>query len=426
MNVTVKELEKSEVELTIEVGVEEAKPQLDAAVQRISQEVAVKGFRKGKAPYDVLAKTVGEATIYQEAFNAIVEAAYPKALDQHPELQIVGRASIDVVKLAPNNPIVFTATVPVLPTVQLGKLKKLTARKQLAQFDDTKYQKTLDDLRKMQAKEVLVDRVAKTGDKAIIDFEVKVGGVAIDGGSGYKQGIVLGEGKFIPGFEDNIVGLQKGDEKDFQTSFPTDYFKKDLQGKQADVHIVVHDIYEVELPELDDDFAKNVNFESVKELQDEIRKNIERELEEKAQAEYENAVIDELLESSTMAELSTSLIDDEAGKMLGELETDIAQQGLQFADYLQHIGKTEAELRDSFTPQATKRIQAAVLLRQLAKDLDITADPAEIDAEIAELKKLYEHVPGMADQVDTPAQRARTENQLIHKKTFQAIAAQSK
>jgi trigger factor len=425
MKVTSKELPKSQVELTIELSEEEIAPYVQDAAKRISQEVEVKGFRKGKVPYDVLKEHVGEQVIYEEAFNAIVEETYPKAVDQE-KLQVAGRASIDREKLAPGNPVVYKATVPLLPNVTLGNYKSLKARKQAEPVDEKKLEKTFDDLRRIRSKEVLVNRAAKIGDKVLIDFDVKIGGVSIEGGQGSKQGLLLGEGQFIPGFEEAVAGMSKGEEKDFNINFPADYHKKDIAGKPAEVHVKVHEVYEIELPEITDELAKDLNFGSLEELKKEIRSNLERENEQKVNEKFELEVIDEIIAQSQFGDLPDQIVDEEAEKMLAELKHDVQQQGLKVEDYLTHVKKTEDELLKDFRTNAEKRIKAALVMREVALAEAITVPHAEIDAEIEKMKEAYKSVPEMAGQLDSPAYRDRFENMMMHRKVFERLESFTK
>lgn len=421
MKVSKEEITKTEVALTIEVTVEEMKPYLDNAAKAISKEVEVKGFRKGKAPYDAVVAKVGEQTLYEEAFNELVNKTYADAVDQE-ELQVVGRANIDVVKLAPGNPVVYKATVPLMPTVTLGDYKtKLKTKKEEATFSEEKYEKTMNDLRGMRAKEVVVDRAAKTGDKVKIDFDVQVDGVSIEGGQGQGQMLELGSGKFIPGFEEAVEGMKKGEEKTFDVTFPEDYFKDDLKGKAAKVDVKTHDVYEVEMPELNDEFAKEMNFESLEQLEKEVKLNIERELEQESNHKFENEVIDEVVKLSTFDPIPEQLVSEEVEKMIRELMHDVGQQGVLFEDYLQHLDKTEDDLRSDFREKAEARLKAALAIREVAVAEDIKVEKEELEKEMEEMKKAYENMPEMMAQIEAPQHVERLQNMLIHKKLFAAL-----
>ncbi|HLD21605.1 MAG TPA: trigger factor [Patescibacteria group bacterium] len=424
MKVTKKELSKTEVELTIELDSAEVQPFVEKAAKRISQEVSIKGFRKGKVPYDLLKQHVGEAAIYEEAFNDMVEDSYPKAVTQE-KLQVVGRAKIDVEKVAPGNPIVYKATVPLMPKVVLGEYKKINARKQAVKMDEKKYERTLQDLRRMRAKEKLVTREAKEGDKILADFDVKVGGVPIEGGKGIKQEILIGDHRFIPGFEEQLVGMKKDEEKTFELQFPKEY-KKDLAEKKAEFQVKVHDVYEIELPELNDALAKELNFETLTQLQEEIKANITRELEQAEQEKFELAVVKELIEKSNFDPIPDQLIDEESNKMMHELEHDVTKQNLKFDDYLAHIKKTKEDLKKDFHDKAEERIKAALVMREIAVVEKIIAESSEVDKEINDLKKMYEHVPDAAAEIESPQQRARMENVILHRKTIERLESFAK
>ncbi len=424
MKATVEYLENSQAKLTIEVSVEELAPYVDAAAKRISNEVTVKGFRKGHVPLDVMKQHVGEATIYEEAFQQVVEKTYPVAVEQE-NLQVVGRANIDVEKIAPGNPIVYTAIVPLMPKIQLGEYKKLKAKRAKAEMDDKKFEKTMDELRRLRSKEKLVDRAAKEGDTVVIDFDVKVDGVSIEGGQAQKSRLSLGSGQFIPGFEDGVAGMKKGEKKIVDAKFPEDYFKKDLAGKAAKADVTLHDVYEIELPEMNDELAKELNFESLEKLHEEIRSNIMKELQEEADRDFEVAAIQEVVKNSTIDPIPDQLIDEEVEKMFNELKYDIINKGMQFEDYLTHMQKTEEDLKADFREKAVERIQAALVLRELAVAEKLEITKADVDADIEETRKVYEQYPEMMTQFENPAYRARVENMLMNKKVFDFLAGET-
>jgi trigger factor len=425
MQVTSKKLPKTQVELTIELSVDEVQPYVQKAAQRISKEVNIQGFRKGKVPYDILKQHVGEATVYEEAFNEIVDATYPKAIEQE-KLMVAGRAQIDVEKIAPGNPVIFKVTVPLLPTVTLGEYKTLKAKREQPKLDDKKFEKTLHDLRKMRASEKLVDRACKKGDKAVIDFDVKINGVSIEGGQGKEYGLMLEEGQMIPGFVDGVIGMKKEEEKDVDVTFPKDYHKKDIAGAKATVHFKVHNVYEVVLPELSDEVAKEMNFDSLEKLKEAIRENIMKELEHEAREKFEVAVIDEIVGKSTIEELPDQLISEETDKMIRELEHDVTQRGMQFDDYLKHVKKTREELKKELAVTAERRLKAALTVRELAVAEKITVDTAEVEKELTELRKAYANVPEAMERLSSSGQRERIENMLIQKHLFEKLEAYTK
>jgi trigger factor len=387
--------------------------------------VSIQGFRKGKVPYDILKQHVGEATIYEEAFNDMVDAAYPKAIAQE-KLMVAGRAKIDVEKIAPGNPVIFKITVPLLPKVKLGEYKTLKTRKEKPALDEKKFDKTLLDLRQMRATEKLVNREAKKGDKAVIDFDVKVNGVSIEGGQGKEYGLMLEEGQMIPGFVDGVIGMKKGDEKDVDVTFPKDYHKKDIAGAKANVHFKLHDVYEVVLPDLSEEMAKELNFDSLEKLKEAIRANIMKELEHEAQQKFEVDVIDEIVGKSTIDELPDQLIDEETDKMLRELEHDVKQRGMQFDDYLKHVKKSREEMKKELGTNAQRRLKAALTAREIAVAENITVEAAEVEKELSELRKAYENVPEAMEQLSSSGQHERIENMLMQKHMFEKLEGYTK
>jgi len=426
MKVTSKILPKTTVELTIELSVDEVQPYIQEAAKRIGKEVSIQGFRKGKVPYDILKQHVGEGTIYEEAFNDIVDATYPKAIEQE-KLMVAGRAKIDVEKVAPGNPVIFKVTVPLLPKVTLGAYTKgLKTKKSTPTLDEKKFEKTLLDLRQMRASEKLVNRAAKKGDKVVVDFDVKVNGVSIEGGQAKEYGLMLEEGQMIPGFVDGVVGMKKGDKKSVDVTFPKEYHKKDIAGSKAVVDFTAHDVYEIVLPDLTDDMAKEMNFESVEKLKEAVRANIMKELEHEAEEKFEGDVIEEIVGKSTIEELPDQLLDEEVDKMVRELERDVTKQNLKFDDYLKHIKKTQEELKKDLRVAAERRLKGALVVRELAVAEKITVNSTEVEKELSELRKTYANVPDAMERLSSSGQRERIENMLMHKHLFEKLSEYTK
>lgn len=426
MIVTQQDLPKRRVALTIEVSEDEACPLIERVAKKISEDVKIPGFRPGHVPMDVLKKHVGEASIYQEAFQSIVEKTYVQAIEQQ-KLPIVGRASIDVQKLAPGNPIIYVATVSLFPEVKLGKLEKLKARKKKVEVDAKELEKTLNELRKMRATEVLVNRAAAQGDKVLVDFTVKVDGVVIEGGKAEKMPLVLGEGRFIPGFEDHMMGLAKGAQKQFTLPFPDNYFKKELSGKTGEFSTTLQEVYEVKSPELNDELAKELQFKDVADLKSAIEKNIATELEKKETDRFEAELLNELAEKSKFSDLPDDLIDDETDKMLEELRGEIEREnGLKFDDYLAHIKKTEEDLKKDFHERAEQRLKVALVARSVADQEKITVSEADVDAELKKLREQFSQVPDFSAQMENPGYRRYLSNMMAHRKVVEKLASYAK
>ena len=279
MKSEVKKLAKSQVEITIEVSLEEIKSYLDKAVSKISQEIKIEGFRPGKAPYEIIKQKVGDMGILQEALDDIISATYYEVLKEQ-KIVTIGQPQIDIVKVAPNNPFVYKATAAVLPKVKVGDYKKIKIKREPIKIGDEPVDKILADIRKMRATEKLVDQPAKAGHKLTIDFEVFLNGVPIERGQHQKYPIVIGENKFIPGFEDQLIGLKAGETKEFKLKFPEKYFEKKLANKEAEFKVNCQAVYELELPELNNELAKSISadkFQTLSELKNNIQENLKTE-----------------------------------------------------------------------------------------------------------------------------------------------------
>lgn len=423
MNIKRNNLSKSQIELTVELSVAEIKPYVENAAKKVSQEVNISGFRKGHVPYNILKTHVGEASIYEEAFKNIVSQTLPKVLVQE-KIEVIGQPEVQPEKIAPNNPIIYKAKVWLYPKIELCDYKNLGVQKKVAKVSDETVDKTLGDLRRMRASEKVVTRQAKKGDKVVMDFDVLVGNVVVENGSYKKQDIEIGSGHFIPGFEDNIVGMKKNDKKDFKLRFPKEYHDKNLSNKEAMFKVNVLDIYEIELPKLDDEWAKSLGgFKNVDELKKALRTNIEKEEENKKQQEFENQLIEKLVEKSTFGEIPEMLIDAEIDKMTHELEHSITDQGGKFDEYLTSIKKKKEDLKKDFRNQAEKRVKSALALKEIVFKEKIKVVDEEVNAEIDKMKKYYQRAkPEIMAQLESAEYKRYVRNVIANQKIVHFIA----
>ena len=418
MKTEVKKIERGQAELTVELTVEEYQPFLEQAAKKISENLKIPGFRPGKAGFSIIKQKVGEAEIWQEALEPAVQKTFVKALDEQ-KLITVGSPNIDVVKLAPENPVIYKATVSLLPEVELGDYSKIEIKSKPVEVKNEEVKKALTNLQKMRAKESLVDREAKKGDKIDFDFETFMDKVPIENGKNEKFQLVIGEGNFIPGFEDNLIGLKKDETKEFELEFPKNYHQKNLAGRLADFKVKVNSVYQMELPELNDEFAKNLGpFKSVQELEDKIKENISQDAKLKEDHRLEEEMLDKLIEQSKFSDIPDILVDSEAKKMVHELEHNLADQGLNFDDYLSHIKKTREELLLDFTPQAIKRIKSALIIRQVGEQEKIKPTEKDIDIEVEKSKAMYQNNPEIEKQLNDLAYRGYLRNILTSQKVI--------
>lgn len=379
---TVTRLPKSQAKIDFVVSPEEAKPYLDQAVTDISSAKPIKGFRPGKATYEDIKRAYGEMLIWETALERVVRAHYVKTiLDQH--LDSVGSPAIEVGKLVPGSDIEFSVTVNLMPTaISLAEYTKPLVEERHRKVTDEEIAKALKELQTMRHVEVVVDRAAAKEDMAIVDLEIKKDRVVVEGGTSHDYRVYLNEPQYIPGFADKLVGAKKGDAKSFELEFPKDHYNKMLAGQNLEFSVTVKDIYELQLPPLDDAFAQTLGVETIEKLRELIAANLQNEANQKSDEATEIELLEKLVKDSRFSEIPDLITTEEVRRMLAELEHSIVQQGGNMKDYLSSIKKSMDELRLDFVPRAIQRIQTAVLLKEIAKKEEIAVSDAEIDAEV--------------------------------------------
>lgn len=421
MKSEVKKLERGQVELTIEISIEEYQPFLEAAATKISQNTKIPGFRPGKADYKLIKQKIGENEIWQEALELAVQKTLVQTLDEQ-KIITVGSPKIDVVKLAPGNPVTYKATLALLPNVELGDYEKIKIEKKEVEIKKEEIEKAMSNLQKMRAKETLADKKAEKGDKLEIDIETCMDKVPIENGKQEKFPLVIGEGSFIPGFEDQVIGLQKGDTKQFQLEFPETYHAKNLAGRLADFKVKVNAVYKIELPELNDEFAKGLGqFQTIKEIEEQLTNNLKQEASQKQSQMLEEEIIDKIIEQSKFDDIPDLLIDSETKKMVEELDHNLSHQGVKMDDYLTHLKKKRADLLLDFIPQAIKRTKGALIMRKVTEEKNIKATDQDVDAEIAKTKSMHGDNPEVKKQVNDPAYRDYLKNIVTARKTIEHL-----
>jgi len=423
MKSQIKKLEKAQVEFTIEVSAEEVQPFLEKSAVKISENTKIEGFRPGKAPYDIVKQKVGDMAILQEAMDAIIHKTYYDALQEH-KIMSIGQPKIDIEKLAPGNPFVYKAIVDVLPEVTVGDYTKLELKRKEIEPNPEEVKKTIEHIRKMRAKQNLVDRPAKKDDMLEIDFEVLVDKVAIENGSHKKYPITIGEERFIPGFEDQLVGIKKDEDKTFELSFPEKYHDKKIAGKKAEFKVKCLAVYEMEMSDINDAFAgeiSNGQFKSVKELEKNIEENIATEEKNKQEQALEIEMLKKIVEISQFSELPEALVENEIEKMTSEMEQGVSKQGLQFDDYLKSIKKTKDDIKKDFREQAVMRVKTAIIAREIYQEKKITVRPDEVDKEIEEMLKQHPGNEEVRKQLETETYKDYIANRLGNRKVIEHL-----
>ena len=414
----VKKLDRGKVELTIELSPNEYQPFLEQAAKKISNTTKIPGFRPGKASYELIKQKVGEVEIWQQALELAVQKTFLKALTER-NLITVGSPKIDIIKLAPGNPIIYKATISLLPQVKLGDYSNIKIEKKPVVIKEDRIKMAMGNLQKMRAKENLVDRKTQKGDKVEINFETFLDKVPIDHGKNEKFNLVIGEGTFIPGFEEQLIGLGKGEEKKFQLKFPENYHQKNLAGRLADFKVKMNAVYNLDLPHLDDEFAKSLGkFKTIKEVEEQINQNIKEEAQIKESQRLEEELIDKIIAQSKFDDIPDLLIDSETKKMMDELEHSLGHQGLKLEDYLTHLKKKREDLLLDFVPLAIKRVKSALVIRKVGEENNIKTTDLEIEEEIQKTLAAYEDGHEMEQQIKSQAYRDYIRNILTARKAI--------
>ncbi len=355
--------------------------EMPRAAEALSHKLDIKGFRKGKVPQDILEKHVGKARLFEEAGYSAIEKTY-KALFKEHDLHPVGQPKVEIKKLAPGNPLLFSITIALVPDVVLpdyrALAKKAIADRKAVEVKPEEVEETVSHIQKSRRKEVLVARPAKKGDLTELDFEVRIAGVKLDGGDSRNHPVILGESKFIPGFDEYIEGMQAKEEKTFSLKVPEDYYQEQLRGKLLDFAVTVNAVYELALPALDDEFAQSLSaFDTLEALEKDIAQNIRKEKEAKETERIRKLFAEEAAEKATI-DLPDMLVDQEVNKMISELEQSVTREDVGFESYLLGIKKTRDDLKKEFRKQAEVRVRVALVLAEIAKRENIELDEADV------------------------------------------------
>jgi len=425
MKTNVKNLDKSQVELTIELTEEEIKPFLEKAALSISEKTKIEGFRPGKASYDIVRARVGEHAILEEAAESIVRKNYVKAITEK-NIKTIGSPKIDIEKMAVNNPFIFKAVVALIPETTLGKYKNLNIKKETPNIDDKKVEEMLGNLTKVQSKEVLVDRAANEKDKIVVDMDMLKDNVPIESGQTKDMAVYLSETHYVVGFNEQLIGLKKGDEKTFVLDFPKEHYQKHLSGAKVEFKVKIKDVFEIQAPELNDEFAKTLGQESMEKLREMLKKNIAHDAEHKAQEKWEIDLLHKIIDNSKFKDIPEILVNEELHKMVHELKDNITKQGLTYEDYLKSINKKESELKLELAPEAVKRIKIALAIREIAKAEKIEVNDKEIIEETEKMMNAYKDNPEAQKQISAPEFQEYMKSRIENRKVIEIIKKDDK
>ncbi len=389
MSLQVEKLEKNMAKLTIEVSAEELEKAIEKAYRKNKNKITLPGFRKGKAPRNMIEKMYGKEVFYEDAANELIPTAYEKALDECTEV-IVSQPKIDVVQLEAGKPFIFTAEVAVKPEVTLGKYKGVEVAKADVEVTEEEIDAEIAKERDNSARTVTVeDRPVKDGDMTVIDFEGFVDGVAYEGGKGENYPLTIGSGAFIPGFEEALIGAEIGVETDVNVTFPEDYQAAELAGKAAVFKCTVKEIKEKELPELDDEFASEVSeFDTFAEYKEDMKAKIAARKEDAAKSAKEDAVIEVVIAEAAM-EIPEAMVETQQRQMVEDFAQRIQSQGISMEQYMQITGLDVQTLMAQCKPQAEKSIKSRLVLEAVVKAEGIEASEEDLNEEIQRMADAY-------------------------------------
>lgn len=410
-------MEKSQTEFTITVPAADCALHLAKAATRISDRASIKGFRKGHAPYEIVKKEVGEMNILQEALEDIIKESFYLAITAE-KLETVGMPKVEIEKLAPGNDIVYKATVALMPQIKLPDISKIKVEKKVKPTEPKIVDDTIDAIRGMHAAEILKNASAGPMDKVILDLNMSVDNVPIEGGQAKKYQVYLSEQHYIPGFNEQIIGLKKDEEKTFTLELPKTHYQKSIAGKKVDFQIKVHDVYERQLPELSDDLAKKLGQDSVAKLRELVENNLREEAEQKADRQFDIELLDEVIKNTEFEVIPDVIIDAERQKMMYELKRDLDRHGISIEQYLADLKKKEEDVYNDFKDQAEKRAKAALVSRQIAKEHSIAATEEEINADIAMMKDAYKDNKEYMENLERPEVRDSVASMIQNRKVM--------
>ena len=426
MSLQVENLEHNMAKVTIEVEAAKLDDAIKQAFNKKKGQFNVPGFRKGKVPFQLIAKEYGVEIFYEDAANILIPDAYAEAM-KDTDLEIVSRPEIDVTQLEKGKDFIFTATFALKPEVTLGDYKGIEVPKTRVTVKKDEIEEELKKVQEQNAREITIeDRAVKDGDILTIDYSGSVDGVKFEGGTAEDQTLVIGSGAFIPGFEEQLVGKNLNETADINVTFPEEYHAPDLAGKDAVFTVTVKAIKEKELPELDDEFAAEVSeFETLEDYKADIKEQIRARKREEAKTERENKIVDAAVEAATM-DIPEAMIEEQVQQMTDEFAQRLSYQGLSMEQYLMFSGMDAQKFADDLKPQAVKRIETRLVLEAIAKAEDITASEEDFKAELEKMAKMYQMETEQLEKIIQGAQKDQMMDDIAVQKAVDFLVGEAK
>lgn len=422
MEAKMEKIEANVVKFEVKVEAEKFTAALNKAYNKNKNRFSVPGFRKGKVPMAMVKKHYGIEVLFEDAINTVINETYPKLIEEN-NLRPVDFPKVDVLEVGEGKDLVYTAEVTLYPEIELGEYKGLNVEKKEAVVEDSEIESQLNNMQQQNARiETKEDGAIEKGDIAVIDFKGFIDGVAFEGGEGHDYSLEIGSGSFIDNFEDQLIGLSVEEEKEVKVTFPENYGREELNGKEATFEVKVKEIKVKELPKLDDEFAKEVSeFNTLDELKADIKGKIEENKKASLEREYEDALITAVIENSKM-EVPEVMVEKEIDNMVRDLENRLKYQGLSLEQYMQFTGSTEEKMRAYMKENADKKVKADLVLEAIAKAEKIEATEEEVKEKATEIAKMYagDEAEKMAEML-MQTQKAMIERDIVIAKTIKLL-----
>lgn len=424
MKTKTKKVSDTRVELTVTLEAKDLQPFTKAALEKLSKEIKVEGFRKGKVPVDVAKKFIPENDLNSEVVDQAVRATVIPAFQKSESSPLV-LPTVNVTKYVPGELIEYTAEAEIVPEIKLGDYKNLGVKKPTIKITAKQVDEVLDNIARSYAEKKATKKAAENEDEVIIDFVGKKDGEAFQGGSSKDYPLVLGSGSFIPGFEEGIVGHEPGDKFELDLTFPKDYGVTDLAGAKTTFEILLKQVNEVKKPKIDDELAKKVGpFEDLKSLKADIKKNLELQEEARAKEQFKDELIKALIKKSKVP-VPEILVEDQLRVLKDDVTRNAQSRGLSFEDFLKQAGETEESWEKQAREIAEERVKASLVLQTLAVERKVSVSDDEVAAKIAELKDVYQRSPEALKNLKDPNVKTDIRNRLIIEKTLDLLVKEN-
>ena len=422
----IKNLPHSEVEIKVTVPFDEWKKYLDLATSELSKDIKFPGFRPGKAPKNMVEEKVGKGAILQQAAEKAIQKSYADILAEG-KVDAIGAPKAEILKLAEGNDLEYKIVTAVIPEVKMKEwrntIKKINKKSENTKIEikDEDIIKELKKIAESRAVLITVNREAKTGDNVLVDFKVSQGGVLIENGTSQNHPLVLGKGVFIPGFEENLIGMKENEEKKFTLEFPKEYHEKSLAGKPAEFEVKLNLVQERQVAQINEEFAKSLGkFESLEALKKSIRDGMLEEKKAETKEKLRSELLEELIKLSE-TDLPEVLVHQELHKMLSEFEIQLSQMGMNLDGFLEKMGKKKEDLENEWKVQAEKRVKSALILEVIAKDQEIKIENEKIEEEMNKTIQYYKKEKDMEKNIDMGRLYDYTKGMLVNEETFKYL-----